>query len=285
MGDTNAAATTQNKPLHPAYTVTDIQRKIRILDGVKVSYSSWVKLFKLHAQGYKVMHHIDGTKAPAKTDPEYASWSEIDAIVLQWIYGTLSDDLLVRVLDSDSTAFDAWSKIKSIFLNNKGARAAALEHEFTNLTLKSMPSLEAYCQKLKDLGDQLNDVDCPVNEQRLVLQLVRGLPTEFDVAGAYINQSLPTWETACSMLQLEHQRQTARESLSTPTALVVVSDEQPRPENFNRRRGSGSRPNQSRRPHQPSNGPNRSRPPYQQQAQSQSTHWPTSAPVKEWGQT
>ncbi|XP_076888122.1 uncharacterized protein LOC143538442 [Bidens hawaiensis] len=203
MGDQTDQA---NKPLHPLYTVTDITRKVRVLDGLKVSYSSWVKLFQLHAQGYKVMNHINGIRAPAKEDPTYASWSEIDAIILQWIYGTLLDDLLVRVLDTNHTALDAWSRVREIFLNNKGARAAALEHEFNNLTLRSMPSLESYCQKLKDLGDQLNDVDHPVGDQRLVLQLVRGLPIEYDTFGAYINQSLPSWETACSMLQLEYQR-------------------------------------------------------------------------------
>ncbi|XP_023758855.1 uncharacterized protein LOC111907318 [Lactuca sativa] len=203
MATTPAPAT---KPLHLVYTVTNIQHKVRMLDGTKVSYSSWVKLFQLHAKGYKVMSHTDGTQSPAKTDTEYEAWAEIDAIVLQWIYGTLSDDLLVRVLVTESTAYEAWSRIKAIFLNNKGSRVAALEHEFNNLTLKSMSSLEAYCQKLKELGSQLNDVDCPVNDQQLVLQLVRGLPAEYDIITSYINQILPTWETACSMLELEHHR-------------------------------------------------------------------------------
>ncbi|KAI3525936.1 hypothetical protein L1887_05072 [Cichorium endivia] len=202
------------KTLHPVYT-----------------------LFQLHARGYKVMSHIDGTPPPAKTDAEYEAWTEIDAIVLQWIYGTLSDDLLVRVLVTESTAHEAWSRIKAIFLNNKGSRAAALEHEFNNLTLKSMPSLEAYCQKLKELGSQLNDVDCLVNEQRLVLQLVRGLPAEYDTVALYINQSLPTWETACSM--------------STPTAMAAVSSNSDTSNHTNKRRPN-NRPGQ-RRPNNFSN--------------------------------
>lgn len=116
-------------PLHPVYTVTNIQHKIRVLDGTKVTYNSWVKIFKLHARGYKVLHHIDGTAPPAKTSDTYDSWVEIDAIVLQWIYGTLSDDLLIRVLDTDTTAYKAWLRIQEIFTNNKGSHAATLEHE------------------------------------------------------------------------------------------------------------------------------------------------------------
>ncbi|KAL4589852.1 hypothetical protein LXL04_002763 [Taraxacum kok-saghyz] len=94
--------------LHPIYTVTNIQTKVRVLDGIKVTYSSWVKLFKLHARGYKVMAHIDGTPAAPKTAADYEQWCEIDAIVLQWIYGSLFEDLISRVLDNDTTAFAAW---------------------------------------------------------------------------------------------------------------------------------------------------------------------------------
>ncbi|KAL9231223.1 hypothetical protein vseg_006477 [Gypsophila vaccaria] len=101
-------------PIHPVYTVTDITRKVRVLDGTKVSYASWVSLFTLHARGYKVLDHIDGTPPPAPTDPTFAAWLEIDAHVLQWIYGTLSDEYLPRVLDTEnnSTAQQAWTVSK-----------------------------------------------------------------------------------------------------------------------------------------------------------------------------
>ncbi|XP_076920853.1 uncharacterized protein LOC143582100 [Bidens hawaiensis] len=167
-------------------------------------------------RGYDVLSHIDGTAPPATTADSYEEWYKINAIVLQWIYETLEDDLLVRILVPESTALQAWNHLKEIFLNNKGARAAALELEFKNLTLKSMPSLEAYCQKQKTLGDQLTDVDCPVNDTRLVLQLVHGLPTEYDAVGSIINQTFPTWEEACHMLHSEQQCQLARELMSTP---------------------------------------------------------------------
>ncbi|KAK9057636.1 hypothetical protein SSX86_022472 [Deinandra increscens subsp. villosa] len=240
MGDTNENTNTVAKQnLHPVYTVTNIQHKVRILDGTKVSYSSWVKLFQLHARGYDVLSHIDGTPAPASTDSSYQDWLKIDSIVLQWIYGTLSDDLLVRVLETESIALQAWNRIKTIFLNNKGSRAAALEQEFTNLRLRSMPSLESYCQKLKELSDQLSDVDSPVTDQRLVLQLVRGLPAEFDTVASYINQTLPTWDTACSMLQLEHHRQSARENPQISTPVVAHVDAPPPNRRPNSGRGGG----------------------------------------------
>ncbi|KAJ0467742.1 putative RNA-directed DNA polymerase [Helianthus annuus] len=249
---------TKTAALHPVYTVNNIQNKVRVLDGTKVTYSSWVKLFQLNARGYKVLDHIDGTKPPGKEDPNYESWMEIDAIVLQWIYGSVSDEILVRILEPESTALEAWGRVKSIFLNNKGSRAAALEHAFTNLTLKSMPSLQAYCQKLKEIADQLSDVESPVSENRLVIQLVRGLPPEYDTIAAQLNQTLPSWEVVVNLLDLEERRQSARE---TPVAAAAIEPPAPAPEpkpqpqrrdngprgqpryNNQQRRSNGYRPN------------------------------------------
>ncbi|KAI3817497.1 hypothetical protein L1987_11289 [Smallanthus sonchifolius] len=226
MADSGSDSTAPDKSqaLHPVYTtVTNIQNKVRILDGIKVTYSSWVKLFKLHAKGYKVSDHIDGTNPPVETDPTYASWAEIDAIVLQWIYGTLSDDLLARILDTDASAHAAWVKLQEIFLNNKGSRAAALENEFTNLSLAGCSSMDEYCQKLKAISEQLSDVDQPVSESRLVFQLVLGLPFEYDGVATFINQSSPAWDVARNMIQLEQQRQAARQNAPSNQSVLMTS--------------------------------------------------------------
>ncbi|XP_074266400.1 uncharacterized protein LOC141589667 [Silene latifolia] len=213
-------STSQKPSLHTVYTVTNIQNKVCVLDGAKVSYASWVNLFTLHGRGYKVLNHIDDTPSPAKTDPLYDAWYEIDAHVLQWIYGTMSDDLLPRILEPDSTAQEAWNRVNDIFLNNKGARAASLENEFHTLKLGKFPSFDAYCQRLRGLSGQLKDVGAAISDQRLVLQLVRGLPKEYDTVAAYINQTMPNFETVCSMIELENHRQSSREE---STALVAPS--------------------------------------------------------------
>ncbi|KAI3718260.1 hypothetical protein L6452_19124 [Arctium lappa] len=200
MGDKADRVDPITKTLHPVYTVTNIQHKVRVLDDVKVSFSSWVKLFMLHAKGYDVINHIDGSPTPSETTPEYSSCAKIDAVVLQWIYGTLTDDLPVRVLTDESTAYEAWKRVKKLFLNNKGPRAAAVQHELTNLTLAAMPSLEAYCQRIRDLVDQLAAVDCPVNDTQHILHLVHGLPREYDTIATILNQTLSAWEKAVEEL-------------------------------------------------------------------------------------
>ncbi|KAI3797236.1 hypothetical protein L1987_32491 [Smallanthus sonchifolius] len=232
MGNDDASASNTKTTFasHPAYTVSNINNKIKTLDGHKITYSTWVKFFLLHTTAYKVTNHIDGTAAPDKTDPNYEEWKEIDALVLQWIYNTISDELVIRIVESNTTANAAWKKLQNIYLSNKGSRAAALDQEFTTLTLASCSSIDEYCQKLHDLANQLKDVDQPVSESRLVLQLVRGLPVESDVVASLINQTPTTWDNARNMIQLEQQRLAARQNAS-----VLVTP----------RTGEGSKPQQT----------------------------------------
>ncbi|KAJ0563868.1 putative RNA-directed DNA polymerase [Helianthus annuus] len=225
MTDKSSSSSDPKTPsLHPAYTVTNIQNKVHTLDGTKVTYSSWVKLFKLHAKAYKVLDHIDGTAPPEEIDDNYSSWYEIDALILQWIYATLSDELMVRVLETDATARSTWIHLENIFLNNKGSRATTLEHDFTTLTLGACSSLDDYCQKLKEIANQLGDVGFPVSEARLVMRLVRGLPAEYEVTAAIINQNAPTWDEARTSLQREQQRQAAK---LQQTQSVLVTPQKP----------------------------------------------------------
>nr|XP_043620058.1 uncharacterized protein LOC122591897 [Erigeron canadensis] len=224
----------KTQSLHPAYSVTNIQSKIRTLDGTNVTYSQWIRLFRLHAVAYKVMDHIDGTAPPpppASSSAGYEVWKEIDVLALQWIFGTLSDALLKRVMDGSTvTAHVAWSKLEKIYLSNKKACAASLETKFCNLSLSACSSVDAYCQQLTDLANQMADVDVPVTKSRLVLQLVRGLPAEFNTTASLINQNDVDWDQAVSMLQDEVLRLDAQKD-SHATVLAATSSQTTPPNN------------------------------------------------------
>lgn len=244
--DDKPESSSSAKALHPAYSVSNIQTKIRTLDGSKVTYSSWVKLFRFHAIAYKVLDHLNDTLAPADTDPSYESWKELDALVSQWIYSTISDDLLVRVLDTEASARTTWLKLEKIFLSNKQAKAATLETRFVNLTLAACNSVDDYCQQLKDLANQLVDVGQPVPEKRLVLQLVRGLSPEFDTTAALINSQDADWDLARTMLTDEVLRLEARKQQSSS---VLVTPAAPAPTPLQQQ--STPNPNSSYTSHQP----------------------------------
>lgn len=124
-----------------------ISNKVRTLDGVKVMYSSWLKLYEIHVKAFKVQDHIDRTKPPEEADENYVEWCQIDSLVLQWIFSTISYQLLARVL-RNTAGHEAWLKIQAIIVSNKNAKVVALQHEFSNLQLNSCISMDTYCQKL-----------------------------------------------------------------------------------------------------------------------------------------
>lgn len=107
---------------HPALAVNNVKNFIPIsLEMEKGQYSSWAELFKIHCRAYQVIAHIipplpvPPTEKDKTADQDEARdealWSRLDAIVLQWIYGTISNDLLHTILEPDSTAQQAWERL------------------------------------------------------------------------------------------------------------------------------------------------------------------------------
>jgi len=120
-------------PFHSALAVTNIKNHIPIvLEMENVQFSTWVELFKIHARSHKVIHHIiplepGKEKKTHETDDEKELWATLDATVLQWIYSTISSDLLAIIIEPDSTAMEAWNLLTNIFQDNQNSRAITLE--------------------------------------------------------------------------------------------------------------------------------------------------------------
>ncbi|XP_021749742.1 uncharacterized protein LOC110715468 [Chenopodium quinoa] len=212
---------------HPAFTVSNIKRNIPItLELENAAYSTWAELFKIHARSHKVLDHIIAPKkkvASPSTDEEKELWLTLDALVLGWIYSTISKDLLQTIIEPDSTAMEAWERLRDIFQDNQKSRAVTLEHEFSNTKMEDFSNASAYCQRLKSLSDQLKDVEAPVDNNRLVLQLVAGLTDSCNGVATLIQQSspLPQFYQARSMLTLE-EAGLAKKAAHSATAMVAA---------------------------------------------------------------
>ncbi|XP_074298682.1 uncharacterized protein LOC141629604 [Silene latifolia] len=181
---------------HPALAVTQIRNHVTVTLGMdNDQYPLWVALFMNHAKSTRVLHHIitpnSGKPAPPVTDDEKELWETVDAMVLQWIYATVSTELLETIVESDSTAMECWRRIEDIFQDNQHSRAVTLEQEFSATSMADLASISAYCQRLKSLSDQLKNVGAPVTNNRLVLQLVSGLTSAYQNVGTIIRQKEP----------------------------------------------------------------------------------------------
>ena len=76
-------------------------------------------LFKIHARSFRVLDHIippaKGKEKVPKIDEEKEFWSNLDVNVSQWIYATISHDLLHMILDPDTTAMETLNRLSDIF--------------------------------------------------------------------------------------------------------------------------------------------------------------------------
>ncbi|XP_022041506.1 uncharacterized protein LOC110944099 [Helianthus annuus] len=175
------------------------------------------------------------TSSSTETTKQSDDWERLDAIVLQWIYSTISNDLLHTIINKTATAYDAWVSIENLFHNNKSARAIHLMQKFSNTRLDGFPNVSAYCQELKVLADQLANVNAPVDSDRLVLQLITGLNEEYDGIATILQQQdpLPSFYTARSKIiqaesrkaeQALHASKAAGSALTATTQRATSSD-------------------------------------------------------------
>ncbi|XP_020242629.1 uncharacterized protein LOC109820848 [Asparagus officinalis] len=214
--------------LHPALAVSNIKSLIPItLEMENVQYATWAELFKIHCRSHRVIDHIippeKGKEKVPTTDDEKDLWLTLDAAVLQWIYSTISSDLLHTIMETDSTAMEAWNQLRDIFQDNKNSRAVSLEQEFSTTDMADFPNASAYCQRLKLLSDQLKNVGSPVTNNRLVLQMVAGLTDAYSGVAIRQKDPLPPFYQARSMLILEEVGFAKKAATVSNSAMVTTS--------------------------------------------------------------
>ncbi|XP_022032189.1 uncharacterized protein LOC110933267 [Helianthus annuus] len=116
------------------------------------------RTFRLHCRAFQVIQHLSpkpvaessSSKETEKDKDKSAkpvddAWDRLDAIVLQWIYATISSDLLHTILKPNATAHEAWVALENILQDNKSSRAIHLLHKFSNTRLSGFPNVSAYC--------------------------------------------------------------------------------------------------------------------------------------------
>ncbi|GAA0147951.1 hypothetical protein LIER_07526 [Lithospermum erythrorhizon] len=94
-------------------------------------------------------------------------WDTLDATILKWIYATISIDLLHTIIESSLKAMEAWKRLHNIFQDNEDSSVVTLEQEFLGTHMFDFSSASTYCEKLKNLADQLRNVGAPVNDNFL----------------------------------------------------------------------------------------------------------------------
>ncbi|XP_055835116.1 uncharacterized protein LOC129903592 [Solanum dulcamara] len=214
--------------------ISNIKNHVSItLEMENVQYSTWAKLFKIHARSHRVIDHINaptaGTEKRPQQEEDKELWSTLDATVLQWLYATISHDFLHTIFEPDTTVMEAWNRLRDIFQDNKHSRAFTLEYDFTHVDMTDFLNVSSYCQHLKSMVDQLKNVSSPVANDRLVLQLISRLTEPYQGVAPLIRHRdpLPQFYQARSMFTLEEADCAKKAAQISSAALVARSSEGP----------------------------------------------------------
>ncbi|XP_019435827.1 PREDICTED: uncharacterized protein LOC109342262 [Lupinus angustifolius] len=195
-----------------------------------VQYATWAELFKIHARSHMVLHGIIlSSTSLAVSDHDTKLWSTLDVVVLQWIYATMSHDLLHTILELDATSMEAWNRLRDIFQDNKNSWAITLEQELSHTNMEDFPNAFAYCQRLKELSDQLKNVGAPISNNCLVPQIVAGLTEAYNGVATLIRQSdpLPQFYPTRSMIMLEEAGLAKKVATSVNAAMMAQNYDSP----------------------------------------------------------
>lgn len=189
------------------------------LDVQSGSYSKWRELWRCILTMYAVEAHVDHYSDPSKQTP---AWRHTDLTILLLIYATITDGLYEVIHGAGNTAHRAWDRLREFFLANQPAQAVHLSAEFRALTQGDLRVAD-YCGRLKALADALADVDEPITDRTLTLQMLRGLSRRFQVIATVLpmQSPFPTFNQARSRLLLEEITQDARDRADGSTALTI----------------------------------------------------------------
>ncbi|VFQ58360.1 unnamed protein product [Cuscuta campestris] len=230
----NTNATLAKTPHLAFTTISNVKLHVPVLLSLsQPNYKKWSCLFLLLVRRFNLQDYINGSVVPLSEDDD--EWLQLDALLHGWILSTISDEVSDLVISSVSTASALWKVIHDLFHDNKNARAMQLEHEFRT-TVKGNITMAAYCQHLQNLADWLDDVDAPVSQHQLVLQMLRGLPADLQAQTSFLQfqDPLPTFLQARSALMLLDRQ---RSPMATGSTALLAG--QPGANNGSRQPSSG----------------------------------------------
>uniref|UniRef100_A0A0V0HNG6 Putative ovule protein n=1 Tax=Solanum chacoense TaxID=4108 RepID=A0A0V0HNG6_SOLCH len=85
------------------------------------------------------------------------------------------------------------------------SRQVQLKMQFKSTRKGDLETIESYVNKLKSIANSLAEIDSPISDLDMVLQLLAGLPIEYLPLKNTISSKwpLPTFEDACSMVYMQ----------------------------------------------------------------------------------
>ena len=203
-----------------AYAAVNVKQHIPIALSLECpNFTRWKAFFTALCAKYGLLGHVDGTVPARPTDP---IWSQPDACIRGWMYGSVDDTVLDLAMEPDQDARALYVSIEALFQANKEPRAIALGEEFHTMVQGDL-SVDAFAQKMKHTADALREVGHPISPAQLVLNLLRGVNSRFATTADIIAGTvpLPDFTAATNVLRVKELRLGSEQKAASTSALVA----------------------------------------------------------------
>ncbi|XP_066323825.1 uncharacterized protein [Miscanthus floridulus] len=191
-----------------------------ILDIINPNYPEWRCFFDSVVGKFGLQSHL--AAAPTNANRADRDWVMTYQCLVNWMYNTVSRDVLRIVRVPGATAFTIWATIIDLFRDHQMHRAVYLEAEYRSLYQGDL-SITDYTAKLKELADALRDLGQMVSEPSQVLNMLRGLNGKYRHTISTITSKQPphTFLSTRSFLLLEELYESQHGKLAAQHAMVA----------------------------------------------------------------
>lgn len=198
----------------------------------KDNYIVWKTLFDPVLKTFGLSGYVDGSivcpeqfvrdtpRSGPIVNPQYLEWMKNDQLIMIWINGTVSEDLLPYVVGF-SSSYALWTNLAKRFATISHSHVIQLKTQLQQIKKGSL-TISEYLQSFKTISDKLAAAGSQISDTDLLVHILNGLPHEYDAFVTSIRVRYPpvTTEELHSLLLTEEMFVQARHAtlLSTPTS-------------------------------------------------------------------
>ena len=231
------------------FTSQQYRRKNRAirLDSLKLSKFDGSDNFSLWSNALLTILELAGLKdimIGKESRPKEGSRSDLG----EWDYLDCQARAILQVylvkaplqlISGCETAAEAWKVLKDTYMRESRANKAHLIQEYESFSMGHRMSMESYIQEVKALIDRLRGVGVVLEDEMMVIKLLRGLREEFDVERKIISSSENlNFAEVCARLQSDALM--SKKSYKDSPQANAASERQRPPKRKNGASGKGS---------------------------------------------
>jgi hypothetical protein len=156
-------------------------------------------------------------------------WWGMDNVVLSWLFDTLTIKFQDIVRQRGGTTRQVWLAIEEELINRKDG---ALHLNAALWTfIQGDLNVNDYCHKMKGMADTFRDLDEPMAEHTLVLNILRGLNKRYDLLNTFLKRVVPfpSFHDVHNDLLLEELTMGVEAASDSATTFTASSGQQYRP--------------------------------------------------------